>query len=101
MCGEPIPEGRMICPACENMEPSFDTTKIYVLIDKFADVAKFVALVSKCVDDVVAVSQNYRVNAKSLLGIYSLDLSKPIRVEFYGVVPYEIRDELKKYMVKE
>ena len=101
MCGEPIPEGRMICPACENMEPSFDTTKIRVLIDSFADVSKFVSLVSKCTDDVVAVSQNYRVNAKSLLGIYSLDLSKPIRVEFYGVVPYEIRDELKKYMVKE
>ena len=28
VCGELIPEGRMVCPICENIEPSFDTIKI-------------------------------------------------------------------------
>lgn len=46
MCGEPIPEGRMICPACENMEPSFDTKQIIISLNKITDISNFVALVS-------------------------------------------------------
>ena len=99
MCGEPIPEGRMICPACENMEPSFDTTHITVSLNKITDISKFVALVSKCRDDVVVKSGHFAVNAKSLMGLYSLDLTKPLKVEFYGNIPYEVREGMKKFIV--
>lgn len=96
----PITESKRDSRKDDCVEPSFTTIKIRVLIDKFADIAKFVALTSKCEDDVVAVSQNYRVNAKSLLGLYSLDLSTPIKVEFYGDIPDEIKNDLRKFMVK-
>ena len=99
MCGEPIPEGRMICPACENMEPSFDTTQITVSLNKITDISKFVALVSKCRDDVVVKSGHFAVNAKSLMALFSLDLSKPLKVEFYGSVPYEVREGMKNFII--
>ena len=99
MCGEPIPEGRMICPACENMEPSFDTTQITVSLNKITDISKFVALVSKCRDDVVVKSGHFVVNAKSLMTLFSLDLTKPLKVEFYGNIPYEVKEGMKKFIV--
>ena len=100
MCGRPIPEGRMICPNCENMEPSFDTVKITVMLNKIADIAEFVNLASKCVDDVTIGSGRFAVNAKSIMGLYSLDLSKPLRVEFYGAIPYEVKEGIKKFIVE-
>lgn len=99
MCGEPIPEGRMICYRCDNVEPSFDTMQITISLNKITDISNFVALVSKCRDDVVVKSGHFAVNAKSLMGLYSLDLTKPLKVEFYGDIPYEVREGMKKFIV--
>ena len=38
MCGKSIPEGRMICHKCEDVEPSFEITKVMVLLDKITDI---------------------------------------------------------------
>ena len=99
MCGEPIPEGGMICHKCEDIEPSFDTIKTTVLLDKITDVKDFVNLVSKCVDDVTIGFGRFAVDAKSIMGIFSLDLSKPLKVEFYGNIPYEVKEGMKKFIV--
>lgn len=99
VCGRPIAEDRMVCPRCENAEPSFNTAKVTVSLKKFKDIPKFLRLVSKCRDDVVACSGHYVVNAKSLMGLLTLDLSTPIKVEFYGDIPYEVKEVLKKYMI--
>lgn len=99
MCGAYVPEGRMICVNCENAEPSFDTVKVSVLLDKIADIKDFVNLASKCRDDVVVKSGHYAVNAKSIMALFSLDLSKPLKVEFYGAIPYEVREGMKKFIV--
>ena len=50
-------------------------------IDK---VKEFVKLMSEIEDNIDLVSGRYIVDAKSLLGIFSLDLSKPIKLEFNG-----------------
>ena len=99
MCNNIIPEGRMICPKCEDTEPSFDTIKITVNLNQLADIAEFVILASRCRDDVVVKSGHFAVNAKSIMGLYSLDLSKPVKVEFYGNIPYEVREGMKKFIV--
>ena len=99
VCGVTIPEGRMVCPNCENMEPNFDTVKITVLLDKFTDIKDFVNLVSKCADDVTIGSGRFIVNAKSIMGLFSLDLSTPLNVEFYGDIPYEVKEGMKKFIV--
>lgn len=99
MCGDLIPEGRMVCPKCEDIEPSFDTIKITVLLDKITDIRDFVNLASKCRDDVVVKSGHYAVNAKAIMSLFTLDLTKPLKVEFYGAIPYEVREGMKKFIV--
>lgn len=99
MCGESIPEGRMICHMCEDVEPSFETIKVMVLLDKITDIKDFVDLSSKCTEDVTIGSGRFKVNAKSIMALFSLDLTKPLKVEFYGDIPYEVKEGMKKFMV--
>ena len=99
MCGKSIPEGSMVCYDCENAEPSFETTKIVIAFEKIAEVSAFVNLASKCVGDVIVKSGNYSVNGKSVMGLFSLDLTKQLEVEFYGNIPYEVREGMKKFIV--
>ena len=99
VCGGFVPEGRMVCINCENCEPNFDTIKITVLLDKITDIKNFVNLASKCRDDVVVKSGRYAVSAKSIMALFSLDISKPLKVEFYGSVPHEVKEGMKKFIV--
>ena len=64
MCGAYVPEGTIVCINCNNDEPSFNTIKITVLLDKITDVKDFVNLALKCRDDVVVKSGHFAVNAK-------------------------------------
>lgn len=48
-------------------------------------VKSFVNKVSKFDEEIDLVSGRYVVDAKSLLGIFSLDLSKPIELETKGI----------------
>ena len=98
-CGELIPEGRMICRKCEGVEPSFDTIKMTVLLDRIKDIPRFVHLASKCRDDVVVKTEHYAVSAKSIMALFSLDLSKPVKVEFHGSIPCEVEEGMKKFIV--
>lgn len=45
------------------------------------------------------VSDRYTVDAKSLLGIYSLDLSNPLQVVIYGDDSEEYEKALEKYKI--
>lgn len=99
-CGSPVTtESEMICRDCMELEPCFDTIKITVLLDKIIDIREFVDLVSKCNDDVTIGSGRFAVDAKSIMGLFSLDLSKPLKVEFYGNIPYEVEEGMKKFIV--
>ena len=99
VCGGYIPEGTMVCHKCETAEQGFDTNGISVLLDKIVDIKEFVNLASKCPCDVVVKSGHYMVNAKSIMALFSLDLTKPLKVEFYGDVPCEVREGMKKFIV--
>ena len=99
MCGRYIPEGSMVCINCKNREPSFNIVEINVLLDKIADINTFVNLASKCQDDVIVKSGHYAVSAKSIMALFCLDLSKPLKVEFYGDIPFEVREGMKKFIV--
>ena len=98
-CGEILPEGRLVCGRCEKTEPSFDIVKIRVLLNQVTDISKFIRLTSMCQGDVVARSGNFAMNAKSFMGLLSLDLTKPLWVEFYGKVPDEVKEGMKELIV--
>ena len=47
-------------------------------LNSFEKVRDFVNAVTECDTDVNLISGDYVVNAKSIMGIFSLDLSKPV-----------------------
>lgn len=49
-----------------------------ILLNTPADVRELAELVSRCVYQVGLVSGRYSVDAKSIMGVFSLDLSKPV-----------------------
>lgn len=51
-----------------------------IKFDTIEDVKKFVNFIAKYSDDYYLISGKYLVNAKSIMGVFSLDLSKPIHV---------------------
>ena len=47
-------------------------------------VEEFVSAATKCEFDVDVYYNRYVVDAKSILGVFGLDLTKPLTVEYYG-----------------
>lgn len=76
--------------------------KFNMLLSSINDVKDFVNIVSKYDFDVDLTSGRYTVDAKSIMGIFSLDLSKPILVEVHaeGVTCDEFIASLTKFIVE-
>lgn len=64
------------------------------------DANKFVAITSKYNFDIDLISGRYAVNGKSIMGIFSLDLSKPITVQPQTDNYSQLFEELKQFEVK-
>ena len=71
-----------------------------ISLTQVTEVQDFVNLVSRFPFEVDIVSGRYTVNAKSLLGIYSLDLSRPLQVLIYSDDCAELMDALKAFSSK-
>ena len=69
-----------------------------VLLSSINEVKNFVNIVTKYDFDVDLTSGRYVVDAKSIMGIFSLDLSKPIKVEVHSDSCDELVNELKPFM---
>jgi phosphotransferase system HPr-like phosphotransfer protein len=63
------------------------------------DVKDFVNFVNKYDFDVDLSSGRYIVDAKSIMGIFSLDLSKPIKVDVHSEDCSAFCDEIKNFLV--
>ena len=63
-------------------------------------VKNFVNIVSKYPYDIDLHSGRFIIDAKSVLGIFSLDLSKPIVLEIYEDNCSDLLEELKDYIVE-
>ncbi len=70
-----------------------------LLLNSINDVKEFVNTVSKYDFDVDLTSGRYVVDAKSIMGIFSLDLGKPIKVEVHTDDCDKFMDEVKKFIV--
>ena len=71
------------------------TTKI--TINSIMDVKEFVNIVSKCNYDVDIVSGRYVVDAKSIMGLFGLDLSKELTVQAHTDNADELFEQLAKF----
>ena len=68
------------------------------MLSSIDDVKNFVNHVSKCDYDVDLVSGRYVVDAKSIMGIFSLDLSKAIEMQIHSDDCAAFLEDLKPYL---
>lgn len=61
------------------------------------DILDFVNIVSRFSDDVDVSSRRSMVDGKSILGLFSLDLSKPVQVTTQGTQSDNIYAAISKY----
>ena len=69
-----------------------------ILLSSINDVKNFVNTVSKYDYEIDLISGRYVVDAKSIMGIFSLDLSKPIKVEIHNEDCEDLFSELKTFI---
>ena len=74
------------------------TTKIK--LNTFNDVQEFNAILTRFAFDIDLVSGRYIVDAKSVMGIYSLDLSSPIELRAHTEDAEELFAQIDKFIVK-
>ena len=73
---------------------------VNILLGTINDVKNFVNIVSQYDFDVDLISGRYAIDAKSIMGIFSLDLSKPIDLAIHAESNMdEIMEVLKPYLV--
>ncbi|MBR6737837.1 MAG: HPr family phosphocarrier protein [Clostridia bacterium] len=72
---------------------------IQISLQMASQVKTFVSIVQKYDFDIELKSERYVVDAKSILGIFSLDLSKPLIVEIHSDDCGELLDELKDFEI--
>lgn len=71
-----------------------------ILLDSVEKVKEFVKYTSKFVGDIYVISGRYRVDGRSIMGVFSLNLSQPVRVDF-GTENEELANmTIKKFYVR-
>ncbi|MBD5111417.1 MAG: HPr family phosphocarrier protein [Ruminococcaceae bacterium] len=74
-------------------------TNAKIRINAIDDVKNFVALVTRVDYDVDIISGRYAIDAKSIMGIFSLDLSKDLELRIHSDDCGDFLDEIKDYIV--
>lgn len=75
----------------------YETT---IQLNAINDVKEFVNTVMRFDYDIDLVSGRYAIDAKSIMGIFSLDLSKPIKLQAHTEDPDALVEAIGKYIVK-
>lgn len=74
-------------------------TTAKIRINTIDDVKKFVAIVTGVDYDVDIVSGRYAIDAKSIMGIFSLDLSKELELRVHSDDCADFLDDIKDFIV--
>lgn len=73
---------------------------IHVRLDTIDKVKRFVNELVNCPYDVDLLSDRYVVDGKSIMGIFSLDLTKPIEVKVHGEETGDLLERLKPFIAE-
>lgn len=75
-------------------------TEVKVKINTMEDIKNFVTYLNDFPNDVDVSSAQYVVDGKSILGVFSLDLEKPLSVKFHGEPTPELKDKLAQFVCR-
>ena len=73
---------------------------VQISLNSIDKVKSFVNDITKFDYDFDLVSGRYVIDAKSIMGIFSLDLSKPVTMEIYNDDCDALLDDIKDFIVK-
>ncbi len=75
--------------------------KCIIKLNSIDDVKEFCAMTNNCKFDVDVLSGRYAVDAKSIMGIFSLDLTKEVEMVVHANddESEDFFDEIKKFVV--
>lgn len=74
-------------------------TTVNICLDSIDKVKAFVNTITKFDSDFDLISGRYVIDAKSIMGIFSLDLSKPIQLDIHSENVADIMAALAPYIV--
>ena len=69
-----------------------------IMLRSIDDVKSFAAIANTKKYDVDIVSGKYLINAKSIMGIFSLDLTHPLNVVAYNDDKDNFREEIERFI---
>ena len=75
-------------------------TKVKIMLASIQDVKDFVGIVTGYDFDVDLASGRYAIDAKSIMGIFSLDLSNPIQLIAHTDDSEKFISDIKKFIVE-
>ncbi|MBE6850073.1 MAG: HPr family phosphocarrier protein [Ruminococcus sp.] len=75
-------------------------TTTTVTLKAIDDVKEFVNTIMRFEFDIDLVSGRYAIDAKSIMGIFSLDLSKPIELRAYTDDAEKLFEAIDRFIVK-
>ena len=101
-CGKAIPQEKEINKKKHSPlhTGGKNMTKTTVFLQAINDVKEFVTIVMHYDFDIDLVSGRYAVDAKSIMGIFSLDLSKPIQLNAHTDDAEKFLKRIDKFIVK-
>ena len=79
-------------------------TKVIIRLPSVKEVKDFVSAISSCDFDLDIGADRYIIDAKSIMGIFSLDLSKPLELRIISDDENEISDvlgKIERFIVRE
>ncbi len=68
-----------------------------ILLSDIETVKKFVAFANQYEFPITLFSEKYIINGKSIMGIFALDLSKPLQIEVSEDYPSDFKEKLKEF----
>lgn len=80
------------------MEDVFSMKSVMIHLSLVENVNKFVNIVSRYPFEMDLRAGRHVVDAKSILGIFSLDLSRPITLEIYSDECRELMEEIQPFL---
>lgn len=66
-------------------------TRLTINLNDFAKAKKFINEATKFPSDIDVIRDRYVIDGKSAIGLFTLDLSKPVEVQIHSDDPYEIK----------
>jgi len=74
--------------------------EIFIKLESINDVKEFVNAAVACPCEIYLISGRYIVDGKSIMGVFSLDLTSPIRMELQGENAAAELENFRKFEAK-